>query len=93
MNTSSEPTRGACPVLVHRGRHFPRVSEVDSRCEPVADLGEAEREVLRWERRDHVPFERLVVRDRGLAVGRPEQDRESELCGSRAAVSPAEAVR
>ena len=43
--------------------------------------------------RDHVPFERLVVRERGLLVRRAEQDREGELCGSGAAVSPAKAVR
>ena len=53
----------------------------------------AGRSLLR-ELRDHVPFERLVVRDRGLAVvGPSEQDREGELCGSRVVVSPAEAVR
>ena len=42
---------------------------------------------------DYVPFERVVVRDRGLSVRRPEKDREGKLCRSGAAVSPTEAVR
>ena len=72
----------------HSGvRHWGRAgrdcnSEVDSRCEPLAHLGETKGEVRLRQLRDHVPFERLVVRDRGLAVGRAEKDREGELCRS-----------
>ena len=59
-----------------------------SLCKLVAHLGEAQGEVRLRQLRDHVPLERLVVRDRSLAIGRPEQDRQRELCRSGAAVPP-----
>ena len=68
-------------------------SGLGSRCEPIAHLGEAQREVGLRQLRDHVPLERRVVRHRSLAVGCPEQDRQRELCRSGAAVSPAEPGR
>ena len=53
-----------------------RKSGDNSRCEPIAHFGEAQGEVRLRKLRDHVPLERLVVGERGFAVGRPEKDRQ-----------------
>ena len=52
------------------------------RGESITHLGQAQREVCLRQLRDHVPHERLIVRDLGLAVGRPEKNPKRELRGS-----------
>ena len=81
-------------MTVHRSArtHGPG-SRAGVRWEPLAYRREAKGEVRLRELRGHFPFERLVVRERGLPVRRAEQSRESELRRSGATVSPSKAVR
>ena len=55
--------------------------------------GEPQGEVPLRERCDDLPFECFVLREGGGAVGGAKQDREGELGGAGAAVSPAKAIR
>lgn len=68
-------------------------SGAGSRCEPLVHGGEPQGEVSLRERCDDFPFECFVLREGGGAVGGAKQDREGELGGAGAAVSPAKSIR